>query len=204
MLDRLYALYRKDRGVGKTRPTFDFITDVAEDSGTERVLIHDKDIVVFGKRFRGGASYAFITVGVADKKDILDVTARDLTGDGKAEIIVRGVLHAKASDELGGDVVDRHALLIYKVVGERVMRIFGAETGRALGGKQVLAGVAFAPTNKGVRIELRPARAIGWTQKSYPFPPDSGPAGGLEPLLLPWSGSSGKRYHFNGTSYVER
>ncbi len=85
MQDRLYALYRKDRGVGKRPPRFDFVTDVAADTRTERVLVHDKDIVVFGKGYRGGMSFAYITVGVADAKDILDVTARDLTGDGKAE-----------------------------------------------------------------------------------------------------------------------
>jgi hypothetical protein len=30
------------------------------------VLIHDKDIVVFGKGFRAGTRYPFITIGVGD------------------------------------------------------------------------------------------------------------------------------------------
>ncbi|HTU59544.1 MAG TPA: hypothetical protein VMF89_13935, partial [Polyangiales bacterium] len=95
--DRLYALYRKDRGAGGTRPRFDFVADVTGDATVERVLVHDRDLLVFGKGFRGGTSYSFITLGVADAKDIAEVTARDLTGDGKAEILVKGVLHAKAS-----------------------------------------------------------------------------------------------------------
>lgn len=199
--DRLYALYRKDRGVGKKPPRFDFVTDVAADTRTERVLVHDKDIVVFGKGYRGGVSFAYITVGVADAKDILDVTARDLTGDGKAEIIVRGVLHAKASKELGGDVVDRYALFVYKADENGVRRVFAAETGRALGENRILGAVAFLPAERGLRIELRPARAVGWTEKTYPFPPDTTAAGGLEPLLLPWSGDS-RKYAFNGSMFV--
>ncbi|HVY31107.1 MAG TPA: hypothetical protein VHB79_31340 [Polyangiaceae bacterium] len=200
MLDRVYALYKKDRGASG-KPSYDFVTDVAGDRGPERVLIHGKDIVVFGKGFREGLSYAFIAVGVADPKDILDATARDLTGDGKAEIIVRAVLHAKASKALGGDTVDRHALMIYGVQGDGLVRIFGAETGRSLGKDQIVGAVAFSPAKRGVDIELRPSRAIGWTEKTYPFPVDTTTAGGLEPLLLPWTGGS-RKYHYDGKTFA--
>jgi hypothetical protein len=177
------------------------VTDVADDERSERVLIHDKDIVVFGKGYREGKSYAFITVGVADRKDILDATARDLTGDGKAEIIVRGVLHAKASKELGGDMVDRHALFVYQVGDQGLRRIFAAETGRAVGDSSIVGAIAFRPIARGLAIELRAGRAIGWTEQSYPFPPDSTTAGGLEPLILPWMGET-RRYRFDGNAYV--
>jgi len=201
LLDRVYALYRKDRGVGG-KPSFDFVTDVSGGREPERVLIHGKDIVVFGKGFRSGLSYAFITIGVNDPKDIMDATARDLTGDGKAEVVVRAVLHAKASKALGGDMVDRRALMIYGIKDDALVRIFGAETSRAVGDNQVLGAVAFEPGKRGVDIELRPAHALGWTEKSYPFPPDTTTAGGLEPLLLPW-GDAGKRtYRWNGSAYV--
>ncbi|HYP89714.1 MAG TPA: hypothetical protein VEQ59_16215, partial [Polyangiaceae bacterium] len=200
LLDRVYALYKRERGVSG-KPSFDFVTDVAGDTGPERVLIHGKDMVVFGKGFREGQSYAFISVGVADPKDILDATARDLTGDGKAEIIVRAVLHAKASKALGGDTVDRHALMIYSVQGDGLVRIFGAETGRALGKAQIIGAVSFTPASRGFDIELRPSRAVGWTEQSYPFPPDTTTAGGLEPLLLPWTGGS-RKYQYNGKSFA--
>jgi hypothetical protein len=203
MLDRVYALYKNERGVGESKPRFDFVTDVAGDRSPERVLIHDKDIVTFGKGFRQGTSYTFITVGVADSKDILDVTARDLTGDGKAEIIVRAVLHAKASKELGGDVVDRHALLIYSVLDAGLARVFGAETGRSLGKNRIVGAVALQPSERGVAIELRPGRAVGWTEKTYPFPPDTTTAGGLEPLLLPWSEGAARRYRFAGNAFAQ-
>jgi hypothetical protein len=202
LLDRVYALYRKDRGVGGGRPSFDFVTDVAGDLGPERVLVHGKDLVVFGKGFRQGLSYAFITIGVTDPKDILDVTARDFTGDGKAEIIVRAVLHAKASKALGGDMVERRALMIYGIKDDALARVFAAETSRAVGDNEVLGAVAFQPGKRGLEIELRPARALGWTEKSYPFPADTTTAGGLEPLLLPWGDSGKRRYHWDGSAYV--
>jgi hypothetical protein len=200
MLDRVYALYKKDRGASG-KPSYDFVTDVAGDRGPERVLIHGKDIVVFGKGFREGLSYAFIAVGVGEPKDILDATARDLTGDGKAEIIVRAVLHAKASKALGGDTVERHALMVYAVQGDGLVRVFGAETGRALGKDRILGAVAFTPARRGFDIELRPLRAVGWTEQSYPFPPDTTTAGGLEPLLLPWAGGA-RKYRFDGKTFA--
>ena len=202
LLDRVYALYRKDRGVGGGRPSFDFVTDVAGDRGPERVLVHGKDLVVFGKGFRQGLSYAFITIGVTEPKDIVDVTARDVTGDGKAEIIVRAVLHAKASKALGGDMVERRALMIYGIKGDALARVFAAETSRAVGDNEVLGAVAFEPGTRGLDIELRPARALGWTEKSYPFPPDTTTAGGLEPLLLPWGDAAKRRYRWDGSAYV--
>ncbi len=201
LLDRVYALYRKERGVRSARPRFDFVSDVAGDARPERIVIHEKDIVVFGKGFRSGTSYAFISVGVSEPKDILDATARDLTGDGKAEIIIRAIIRTKTSKALGGDTIDRHALLIYGIHEDRLQRMFGAETARSLGKKQIVGNVSFEGSGRAQRIELRPGRAVGWTQATYPFPQDTTTAGGLEPLLLPWTG--GKRsYRFNGSGYV--
>ncbi len=203
LLDRVYALYRKDRGASG-KPSFDFVTDVAGDRGPERVLVHGKDLVVFGKGFRSGLSYAFITIGASDAKDIVDVTARDLTGDGKAEIIVRAVLHAKASKALGGETVERRALMIYGVKDDALTRVFAAETSRALGEKAVLGAVAFEPSQHGLDIQLRPARALGWTEQTYPFPADTTPAGGLEPLLLPWGNPNPRTYTWNGSTYAPK
>jgi hypothetical protein len=204
LLDQVYGLYRKDRGVGKASPRFDFVTDVVEDDQPERVLVHGKDIVVFGKGFKKGLTYTFITVGVKEPEHILDVTARDLTGDGKAEILLRAVLSAQASKELGGDVVQREALYVYKVMGDQLTRIFAAETGRGLGKNRIIGGVAFVPNGRGVDIALRPVRAVGWTERDYPFPEDTHAAGGLEPLLLPWGTQKSRTYTFGDGSYRQR
>lgn len=201
LLERVYALYRRDRHVGIDKPRFDFVTDVAADGAPERVLVHGKDIVVFGKKFKEGTSYVFTTIGVESPKDVVDVTARDLTGDGKAEILVRGVLHAKASKQLGGDMVDRHFFFVYQVFETAIRRVFAAETGRSVGDNAITEGIRFVPKGRATDLELAPGRAIGWTEKTYPFPPDRTPYGGLEPLLLPWGDSGVKRYHYDGSVY---
>jgi hypothetical protein len=51
-------------------------------------------------------------------------------------------------------------------------------------------------------LELSAGRAVGWTDKTYPFPVDKLPYGGLEPLLVPWGEVKQKRYHFDGSTYV--
>ena len=201
MLDRVYALYRKDRGVGAQKPRFDLVTDVVEDARTERVLVHDRDLLVFGPGFREGQTYTYLTIGVKDSKDILSVTTRDLVGDGKAVIIVHAIVRAQASKQLGGDEIERQALFVYKVQDGALARIFAAETGRACKGKRVLGSALFVPSGRGVAIELRPLRAIGWNERSYPFPEDTTAAGGLEPLLLPWSSAAPRRYVFRAGAF---
>ena len=202
LLDRVYALYRRDHHVGIEKPRFDFVADVAGDRSPERVLVHGRDIVVFGKGFKEGLSYAYMTIGVDSPKDITDVTARDLTGDGKAEILVRGVLHAKASAQLGGKVVDRHAFYVYQASESGMRRIFGAELGRSQDDDSITDALRFVPASRGLVLELSAGKAVGWTDKTYPFPVDKLPYGGLEPLLVPWGDVHQKRYHFDGSTYV--
>jgi len=204
MLDRVYALYRKDRGLGNKKPRFDFVCDVVEDGQNERVLVHDKDIVLFGKGFKSGLSYASISVGVKDPRDILAVTALDLTGDGKAEIVVHAVLEAQASKQLGGAIVQRQALFVYSVLGETLTRVFAAETARTLGKDRISDALRFSPSARGTSISISALSARGWNEKTYPFPEDTSAAGGLEPLLLPWGVATSQYYEFDGKSFVAR
>lgn len=221
MLDQVYALYRKDHGVKAKTPRFDFVTDVAASSSNERVLVHDRDIVCFGKSFRDGASYVYTSIGVAAAEDIIDMTARDLTGDGKAEILVRAIMHAKFSPEgekkpdkkpgkktpkksakdVDEDPVDRLVFMVFQVKEDGIKRIFAAETGRALGGNLLLGGMRFVEGGNGLDIELLAGRAHGFTKSTYPFEEDSNPTGGFEPLSLPWGNLGQRRYRFDGARY---
>ena len=202
LLDQVYALYRKDRKVKKSKPRFDFVTDVAGDTTNERVLVHDKDIVCFGKNFREGTSYVYTNVGVASPDDIIDVTARDLTGDGKAEVIVLGMLHAKAGKDLDDASVDRSVIFVFQIAETMIRRIFAAETGRGLSDKWVLSGVRFLPQETGTQIDLVPGRSIGFTAKTYPFPDESEPSGGVEPVVLPWTHKRLRSYRFDGDKFT--
>lgn len=199
LLDQVYALYKKDRGASG-KPKHDLAIDVAGDKQVERVLVHEKDVVVFGKGFKGGTGYSYLTLQqFASGSDITEVTARDVTGDGKAEIIVRGVLHANAPKEAGGGTVDREVLLVFQLQGDAIKRIFAAEVGRGIGTNKVAGAVSFASNS----IELGPGRFTGWTEKTYPFNQDIQPVGGYEPLILPWSGAKAVKYKWNGTAFAK-
>jgi hypothetical protein len=201
LMDQVYALYRKDRHVKKGKPRFDFVTDVAGDTTTERVLIHERDIVCFGKNFREGTSYVYASIGVGSPEDIVDVTARDLTGDGKAEAIVLAVLHAKGGKELDDAEVDRSVLFVFQISENGIRRIFAAETGRGISDKWVLSGVRLMPKDAGTQIELTAGRAVGFTAKTYPFPDETEASGGVEPVVLPWSRQRSRTYRFNGERF---
>lgn len=204
LLDQVYGLYRKDRKVKPGKPRFDFVTDVAADSANERVLVHDRDIVCFGKHFRDGASYVMTTLGVPKADDIIDMTARDLTGDGKAEIIVRTVVHAKLRIEKREEDLERYVVFVYQIAEDGIKRVFAADLGHALGGKLVLGGMLLVPGRRGLEIELFPGRAQGFTDKTYPLNEETSATGGVEPLLLPWSSTKSRRFSFDGSKFVAR
>jgi hypothetical protein len=199
LLEKVYDLYKKDRGVSG-RPRFDLGADLTGDKQVERVLLHDRDLVIFGKGFKGGAGYTFLTLSpFAAPTDILDVTARDVTGDGKLEILVKGVIHASASKEAGG-VVDREVVMIYQVAGEGLKRIFAAELARSVGKKRVQGALGFG--GKGEEIALASGKASEWTEKTYPFNQDLSAVGGIEPLLLPWSSARTVHYRWTGSGFT--
>lgn len=201
LLDKVYDLYKKDRGVsGKAR--FDAAVDVAGDKTVERVLLHGRDIVVFGKSFKKGTGYSSLTMMFASANDIIGMTSKDLTGDGKAEIIVKGVVRGSAPPEAGSGTVDREIVLVFQVNGEAIRRVFSAELARSMGGKRVEQLFRLLDAGGSAEIELAPGKAIDWTEQTYPFNQDTAPIGGAEPLLLPWGGLKPARYKWNGSAFV--
>ncbi|HEX3345953.1 MAG TPA: hypothetical protein VHS09_15320 [Polyangiaceae bacterium] len=199
---QLLEQYRKDRGVGAdVTPAADLRVQVAGDGRPERVVLMGRDVVVFGPGFKGGTAYAFLTLSqFADASDIKELTARDLTGDAAADLVVRGVRHVTAD----GGKVDVEVMFVYQVKPDSIARVFGIETAREQGGKRVQGLVQFipAPGGKAFDILSGPGRATGWTAKSYPWNQDAPGSGPLEPLLLPWGGVSSVRYSWNGSAFV--
>lgn len=194
--------YLRDQGVAAgTKPKFDIEVHVDGDNKPERVALIGRDIVVLGPGFKGGNGYARMSLTqFTDDKDVTELTARDVTGDGAAELVVRGVRHVTTP---AGDKVDVEALFIYQVKAGAIARVFSVETGREQTGKRVQGLVQFVPskTGKGFDIDVRPGVARGWTDKTYPWPQDK-PGGAIEPLLLPWGGVSSLRYAWNGTQFA--
>jgi hypothetical protein len=202
LLDKVFELYKSERKIGAgVAPRFDFVTNVAEDEQPERILAHDRDIVVFGKGFKQGRGYVFITLSAfAQASDIIDMTARDMTGDGHADIIVRGVQKTAAPEELGEGELVREVVFIYTVSPEGITRVFAAESALSLGAKRMQGTVSFLAGRPGLDIEVRPGRAVGWDRSNWPYKQDTEAVSGLEPLLLPWTAQP-VRYRFIGDRY---
>ena len=203
LLDQVFALYKKDRNIAaNAAPRFDFVTNVAEDDRMERIVCHGRDLVVFGKGFREGRGYVSLNMAqFAQPADIVDVTARDLNGNGLAEILVRGIQTGKAPTELGEGNLTREVFFAYTVYSDKIARIFAAETAVAMPGMRLQSTLAFVASRSGLDLELRPGRAIGWDRQTWPFKQDTDAVSGVEPVVLPWTANP-VHYHFDGTAYT--
>ncbi|HEY2515285.1 MAG TPA: hypothetical protein VGI39_30670 [Polyangiaceae bacterium] len=198
----VFALYKRDHG--DASPRFDMQVNVAGDSRPERVVLMGRDLVVFGPGFKNGTGYASLTLSqFASDDDVKEVSARDLTGDGAADLVVRGVRHVNAQGVQGP--VETDSLFVYQVGGDTLARIFAIETGRESHHKRVQGLVQFVPADdhKSFEIDARPGLAKGWTKKTYPWSQD--PTGGsVEPLLLPWGGIADVRYAWDGSRFTAK
>ena len=196
-------LFLKDAGLAATtKPRFDLEVNVDGDAQPERVVVFGRDIVVLGPSFKSGTGYARLSLTQFEgEKDLGEVTARDLTGDGAAELLVRGTRHAKSPT---GNVIDVDTMFVYQVKSGSIGRVFAIETGREVSGKRVQGLVQFVPGKggKGFDVDVRPGVAKGFTGATYPFPEEKPGAGPIEPLLLPWGSVRNVRYTWNGTQFA--
>ncbi len=197
--------YRRERSIAASaKPKVDLRVQVAGDEQPERVLLFGRDIVVFGPGFKSGTGYAYTTLTqFAEPADVKDLSARDLTGDGNADLVVRGVRRLSAA---GHGTVESEATFVYQVDDSgTISRIFGIETGREQSAKRIQGLVQFIPSPNGKSFDVlsAPGRAVGWNARSYPWSQEQpGSGGDVEPLLLPWGGIKSARYTWNGTGFV--
>lgn len=200
LLDRVYSQYKRDRNV-TGKPRFNVSADVTGDAGTESVLVHDRDLVVFGNGWKNGTGFTYMSLGqFAKGSDINEVTTMDLTGDGKAEIIVKGTITGANSSE---GPLSRDVMLVYQLENDGLKRIFAAETARSQGRKRIEGAVRFVKASKAMDIEIASGKATEWNAGNYPFTQDTSPVGGVEPLILPWSNLAPVRYRWKAGSFTK-
>jgi hypothetical protein len=199
--EAIFEQYKRDQKVaGETKPKVDLEVNADADPKNERIVLIGRDLVVFGPAFKAGATYAFVTLSqFANADDIREMNARDLTGDGAADFIVRGV--RKVTN--GGNEVTMDVMFVYSVQSGNLARVFGVETGRESQGKRVqgLAQLVPAKSGKGFDIVASPGKATGWTEQSYPWSQEQPGSSAIEPLLLPWGKIPSVRYAWSGTAF---
>lgn len=198
-----FKQYRKDRGLGDASPRME-ANAVVVPGKKGRAALFGKELVIA----TGDGGYATIAMSrFASDKDVMEITAKDLTGDGRDELIVRGLLRAKLTGAGVEKEVLREVLLVYSPKphgsGLAINPIFGAETARAMGGDRVEANfrIVTAKGSSPGKIELMKGSAKGWSSSNWPFQTES-PTPGLEPLLLPWGKESSVTYGWNGERFA--
>ena len=154
--------------------------NLAEDATVERLNVFGNAIVVVGTSFRGGNSYFHYAIP-AEAGRLLDVSAADLTGDGRAEILIR------AAQQLGD--VEREVLIVHRFTANGAFpRILMTEVGRKRGDSLVTNRVE----TRGGRLQIQPGRAQGFSAESWPWNDAPG-----ESVLLPWRDQP-RTYRFVG------
>ncbi len=196
--ERLANTYDSYRSKNKITgpPRFHISSDLIGDWRREVVLLHGKQLVALGPGIHGSQGYVLATLSeFRNPEDIYNLETRDVTGDGKSEIIVTGVLRRQnAADPNGNDVLHR-VVLIYKVVENGLPMVFGAETERIVGNKRIVGSIHYSWG----QIELRPGRAYGYTKQSYPFTNDQ--SFPYNRILLPWDDTAAEYFRYDGQRF---
>ncbi|MDH5674562.1 MAG: hypothetical protein OEZ06_20715 [Myxococcales bacterium] len=191
-VDDLVAAFRKARGIPKgLEPRFVRHVNLAEDRRLESLMLFGDHLLVVGKGYRGGSGYFYYQLPVAAADHIQRVFTGDVTGDGRREIFVR---YKQLIDD-----VQREILLVYTMGKDAadggVQELLRVEVRRARGGDSIGNVVALVPDGRHWALRIKPGRAEGWSQGSYPFVAES--LDGVQPLLLPWQHRA-TRYAYRG------
>lgn len=168
-----------------------------------RAELFGRDLVIA----TGDGGYAVLGLNrFASEKDVVEITAKDLTGDGRDELIVRGMLRAKLTGGATEKEVLREVMLVYSPKpqgkGLALVPVFGAETGRTIGSDYVNTDFRII-TAKGStpgKIEIMKGKAKGFTKATWPFTKEE-PTPGLEPILLPWGSETSIVYSWSGDKF---
>lgn len=179
--DLLAAVRRERRIPASVRPRFAQDANVAFDAQVEHIEILGDALVVVGPGFREGRGYFYYALP-DQAGELLDVSTVDLTGDGRAEILIRGRQQV-------GDVA-RDVLMVHRFVRDGSFPLLlVAEVGR----QQERRRIENEVRTSGSHLEIRPGRSNGWDAASWPWSDTA--AEGQEPLLLPWRDAA-RRYRF--------
>jgi hypothetical protein len=136
--------------------------------------------------------YLFGELPFRDRKDLKEVRAVDLAGDGREALLLRYV-------ERGGGGA-REVLAAYRFGTDRVSRVFAAEVGKSLGENKLACKVSFVRRGRATDIVLEALPPVGFTRDSY----QESPADDLVPILLPWSDDKKAHFQFRGDEYARK
>ncbi|MET0286977.1 MAG: hypothetical protein ABW352_21015 [Polyangiales bacterium] len=185
--EALVAAFKQQHGLAPgLSPSETLKANVALGPDSEQIEIYGKVMMLSGPEIGEGNGFMAYTAPVTDPRDLLDVLAADVTGDSRAELLLR-VRQALTG---GASGAQRELLLVLGTDDQgRMARIGLFEILRRLGDNTIEN--QFSAKNG--TLTIAPGGARGWTQTSYPFSDEA--TGGAGKLLLPWKDKS-MRYSF--------
>jgi hypothetical protein len=161
--------------------------NVAGDKRLEALVIGGSVIGIMGPGFQSGASYTYIQLS----NDMLSVDARDVSGNGLMDIVVK----YREANSLGSRVM----LSVYSFVVTEVRRILAQELEVRQGSKSVTCSATFMENllDGGEMLHVKPGKATGWTKISYKNVPEYG----VGAVLLPWDKEAQKLWVLKGLEF---
>jgi len=181
------------RGLGAARPSHTLRGDVSGDRQPERVFIVDRYVVVTGPGYAGGRGYSFHQLAVSQPSDVRDAELRDLTGDGKSELVT--VIRQR------NDQGARDLWQVISFAGNDPRPIWAIEVRKQIGNGSVEARIRVLRGRGGQapEIEITAHRAQGLDRESY----RETPADDAQPMLLPWGPIRSRRYRWSGSGFTQ-
>jgi hypothetical protein len=155
-------------------------------------MLIDRFVVVMGPGFQDGRGYAFAELGIAAVPDLISAEAQDVTGDGKAELLV--VLRQRSG---GGS---RDLFQVLTMSGDQLVELFGIEQRKETSQGSVDATVRVEHGHRGQAATIITASgaAHGLDATTLREPPPSD----VEGILLPWGPVAERRYRWDGHSFA--
>jgi hypothetical protein len=193
--EALVAAFKQQHGLAPgLHPSETLKANVALGPESEQIELYGKFMMLSGPEIGSGNGFMAYAAPVTDPRDLLSVTAADVTGDGRAELLMR-VRQALTG---GASGAQRELLLVLGTDDQgRMARIGLFEILRRLGESTVEN--QFSAKNG--TLTIAPGGARGWTQDTYPFSDEA--TGGAGKLLLPWKDKS-VRYGFSAGALQPR
>lgn len=188
----LIAAFKEQQGLpASAQPTQSLRANVLGGSAHEQLDVFGRVLLFTGPDVGGGSSFVSYGAPVNDAKDLLEVRASDVTSDGQAEILLR------VRQPLGGaNNAERELLIVLRGDAQgRFTRILAAEIARRMDARSIENQLEL----QGGALSIKPGKARGWAQDSYPFRDEA--SGGAARLLLPWLDKT-IRYRYSGGALV--
>jgi hypothetical protein len=183
--NELIAQFAQQHNLSMRDSFLDRTANIAGDAAVERIAVFQGYAVAAGPGISGGTRYAYVQFPQRQRDDLLEPALRDVTGDGRQDLILR----VRQSEQQG---LVREVLYVYGAPNsaDQLTQLFAAEVARQVGSNRVASRATY-DGNSGIRITFD--GATGFTQQNYPRLVDPH----VIAAMTPWSEHRIEVYRWN-------